>query len=96
MHNMMLAKQAAQTLANEGLLIESGWTELRLATLEDETRDNIALLRTAYFAGACHVFTAIITAVERDDDDGAEIVDLIGRELVAFYEYLENIVRNRQ
>lgn len=78
----------SRELADKGKLIEAGWIGLRLACdLEDAPAIQLQEMRQAFFAGAQHLFSSILTILEPDaeptDKDLARM-DLIDRELKAF------------
>lgn len=75
-------------LTDKGKLIEAGWVSLRLAAIpEDAGKDQLQGMREAFFAGAQHLFGAIMDIM--DDDREPTAADLtrmtqISAELEAF------------
>lgn len=56
-------------LADKGKLIEAGWIGLRLAALpENASKLQLEEMRTAFFAGAQHLFTSIMGFMEDDHE----------------------------
>jgi hypothetical protein len=59
-------------LTREGKLIEAGFAGLRIACkLEDAPADQLDQMRSAFFAGALHLFASIVTVL----DPGSEPTD---------------------
>lgn len=57
----------SRRLTDEGKLIEAGWIGLRLASIpEDEPELQLDEMRNAFFAGAQHLFSSIMTILEPD------------------------------
>lgn len=75
-------------LIEKGLLIDAGWVGFRLAVgWEDAPKQQLEECRNAFFAGAQHLFAAIIgTLDDGDDATPADLrrLDLINSELQAF------------
>lgn len=76
-------------LANDGKLIEARWVGLRLACgLENAPAEQVREMRMAFMAGAQHTFHSILTVLDPGEDptdDDLRRMDLINRELTAFY-----------
>ena len=80
----------AENLAREGKLIEAGWVEL------EETMPQSCFawrndMRTAYFAGAQHVFQSIVHAA-RDKEGSSLRLSEMSRELQQFID--EHMLHN--
>ena len=75
-------------LVDGGKLIEAGFVGLRLAAIPlDASAVQIEEMRNAFFAGAQHLFSSIMTILEPDaepTDKDLERMDLIDRELKKF------------
>jgi hypothetical protein len=76
-------------LTERGLLIEAGFVSLRLAALDPTAPDiQITEMRMAFFAGAQHLFTSIMSILEPGSEEPTEKdmlrMDLIHRELDKF------------
>lgn len=75
-------------LVDSGKLIEAGFVGLRLAAIPlDASAVQIEEMRNAFFAGAQHLFSSIMTIMEPDaepTDKDLERMDLIDRELKKF------------
>ena len=75
-------------LTDEGKLIEAGWVSLKLAVIpSDAPRVQLDEMRMAFFAGAQHLFSSIMTILEpgaepTDTDMGR--MDQISKELEKF------------
>lgn len=60
-------KKISVQLTDEGKLMEAGWIGLRLATgLEEAPADQLREMRMAFFAGAQHLFSSIMTIMDED------------------------------
>jgi hypothetical protein len=81
-------ERLSRELADKGKLIEAGWVGLRLACdLHDAPAIQIQEMRQAFFAGAQHLFSSIMTILDpgaEPTDKDLERFDLIDRELRAF------------
>jgi hypothetical protein len=81
-------ERLTRELTDQGKLIEAGWIGLRLAAVPDNASAiQLDEMRSAFFAGAQHLFTSIMTILE----PGAEPTDvdlnrltLINDELMEF------------
>ena len=77
-------------LIDKGLLIQAGWVGFRLAVgLEDAPKQQLEEMRNAFFAGAQHLFGAIMGTLDEDaepTDADLRRMDLIHSELQAFIE----------
>ena len=75
-------------LADQGLLIESGWQALRLQVIPLNASDvQVTEMRKAFFAGAQHLFASIVGMVDEDLDptpDDLRRVELVHKELEGF------------
>lgn len=83
-------ERLTKELADRGLLIEAGWKSLQLAVLPVEaSQTQIAEMRMAFFAGAQHLFSSIMTTMDETDEpslDDLRRMDLINAELKKFAE----------
>ena len=81
-------ERLSRELADKGKLIEAGWVGLRIACdLEDAPKVQLQEMRNAFFAGAQHLFSSIMTILEPDaepTEKDMERMDLIDKELRAF------------
>lgn len=81
-------ERLSRDLADKGKLIEAGWVGLRVACdLEDAPKVQLEEMRNAFFAGAQHLFSSIMTILEPDAEPTGkdlERMDLIDKELRAF------------
>lgn len=81
-------EQLSRELADKGKLIEAGWIGLRIACeLEDAPKIQLEEMRNAFFAGAQHLFSSIMTIMEPDSEPtekDLQRMDLIDKELRAF------------
>ena len=75
-------------LADEGLLIEAGWVGLRLAALPiNASQVQVDEMRSAFFAGATHVFHSVLTILDPEagpTEADMRRMDLIDQELRKF------------
>lgn len=81
-------ERMTQKLIDDGRLIEAGWNGLRLAAIPLNTpADRLEDLRSAFFAGARHLFTSLMCAFDAEEEPTEEDyrrIELIDRELAAF------------
>lgn len=81
-------ERLSRELTDQGKLIEAGWLGLRVACeLENAPKIQLEEMRNAFFAGAQHLFSSIMTILEPDaepTDKDLERMDLIDKELRAF------------
>lgn len=81
-------ERLSRELADKGKLIEAGWVGLRLAAVPlDAPAIQLEEMRNAFFAGAQHLFSSIMTIMEADREPTAKDLDCmnqIDRELKAF------------
>ena len=81
-------ERLSRELADKGKLIEAGWVGLRVACdLHDAPKHQLDEMRNAFFAGAQHLFSSIMTILEPDaepTDKDLQRMDLIDKELRAF------------
>jgi hypothetical protein len=84
-------------LADEGRLIEAGWVAMRIAVLpHDAPPAQLESMRTAYMAGAQHLFGSIMSVLDANDEPteaDMRRMDLINAELIAFTEELRSKLR---
>jgi diacylglycerol kinase family enzyme len=82
-----LIRRVSAELTDRGKLIEAGWASLHMMWLKDATPAQLALTRDAFFAGAHHLFTSIMTILDPDaepTDQDLQRMTLIHRELEEF------------
>ncbi len=81
-------ERLSRELTDNGKLIEAGWLGLRIACdLEDAPKVQLEEMRNAFFAGAQHLFSSIMTILDpgaEPTDKDLERMDAIDRELKAF------------
>lgn len=81
-------RRAERDLVDQGKLIEAGWVGLRIAAIPlDAPKTQLEEMRNAFFAGARHLFTSIMTILEPGDeptDVDLARMDQIDAELDAF------------
>lgn len=80
--------QVMRGLADKGKVIEAGWEGLRLAVLPMEAPPvQISEMRMAFFAGAQHLFSSILSVLEQDaepTENDLRRMSLIHKELQKF------------
>jgi hypothetical protein len=60
--------ELTKRLVDEGKIVEAGWVTLRLQAIsKDATETQLDHMRTAFFAGAQHVFKSICSILEQDE-----------------------------
>lgn len=87
----MTIEELTKKLADEGNLIEAGWVALKFATLKDAPEIQVKEMRKAYFAGAAHLFSSILSFLEEDENcTGKDLhrMEMIHVELKAFEDAL--------
>lgn len=89
-------RQAAETitkeLARQGKLIEGGWRALVIMfRLQDAPPVQLHEMRLAYYAGAQHLFSSIMTILEQNDFDR---MTQIQEELEAYFQEMKAQQRN--
>lgn len=86
-------QQLTKRFADEGKLIEAGWVAMRLHVIPlDAPADQLREMRLAYMAGAQHLFSSIMNALDPDaepTDGDMRRMELIDRELQAFSDELK-------
>jgi hypothetical protein len=82
---------STQALVREGKLIEAGWIELQ-ETMPPSSWQWRNDMRTAYFAGAQHVFQSIVSAARDQDANRGLQLSAMDRELRQFMN--EHLLRN--
>lgn len=86
-------ERLSRELVDKGKLIEAGWIGLSLAALPlDTPAVRLEDMRSAFFAGANHLFSSIMTVLEpgaEPSDKDLQRMDLIAAELQAFIQAYE-------
>lgn len=86
-------ERLSKELTDKGKLIEAGWVGMRLAAIPlDAPSVQLDEMRNAFFAGAQHLFSSIMTILEPDaepTDADLSRMDLIDKELRNFIEQYE-------
>jgi hypothetical protein len=81
-------RRLCQDLIDAGRLVEAGWVSLRIAAIpRDASTIQLNEMRTAFFAGAQHLFVSIMRALENGEeptDADLRRMDLINDELQKF------------
>lgn len=88
-----LLDEFTKGLIARGKLVEAGWHGLSLILVDEfSSPEHRADMRLAFFAGAHHMFTAVMQALD-DDDEPTEAdlirMDMIDKELREFETVLE-------
>lgn len=93
-------ERLTRELTDKGKLIEAGWIGLRLAAIPlDAAPIQLTDMRRAFFAGAAHLFSSILTMMDADAEPTAADLgrmDLIDEELRAFGQDLEREIAKLQ
>lgn len=86
-------EKLSRKLTEEGKLIEAGWVGLRMAAIPvDAPAIQLEEMRMAFFAGAQHLFSSMITILdpgEEPTDADMERLELINNELDKFIKDFE-------
>lgn len=92
--------KVTKELVDRGLLIEAGWAGYKLSVLSPNAGDvQITETRLAFFAGAQHLFSSIMSALDSGDEPteaDLERMDKINNELARFLEEIKSKVRLSQ
>ncbi len=85
-----LVDKVTRQLVDEGKIIEAGWAGLRIISLPaDAPQYQLDALRGAFFAGAQHLFSSILTVLEpgaEPTNKDMNRLSLIDKELRVFVE----------
>lgn len=81
-------ERLTRELSDEGKLIEAGWVSLRIAAINSTAdADQLREMRMAFFAGAQHLFSSIMTIMDEDaepTDKDMQRLEQIDAELARF------------
>ena len=95
-----LAEELTKALVDAGRLVEAGWVGMRLGCKLDKTSPTQQTeMRRAFFAGAMHVFTSMMSflepgSIEPTKNDMDRMTQL-SEELTRFQKELEAHIRSR-
>lgn len=85
----LLCEELAKRATDNGLLIEAGWLGLKaVACPRNAPPRQVEDMRTAFFAGAQHLFSSIMTIMDADRDpteNDMRRMSQINAELERFY-----------
>jgi hypothetical protein len=70
-----IANEVSQKLADEGRLIEAGWMFFRLMSMPDAPQLQTDWCRSAFMAGAQHLFSSITTMLAESDMNKMNLID---------------------
>lgn len=91
-------EEITKALVDSGKIIEAGWISLRLASISPNAPQvQVDEMRTAFFAGAKHLFSSLMTVLDPDEEiteDDMRRMDMINKELDDFINDFE--MRNCQ
>jgi hypothetical protein len=75
-------------LTDEGKIIEAGWASLKLMAIpKDASETQLQEMRTAFFAGAHHLFGSMMSFLEEGEEEtenDLKRMDLVAKELAGF------------
>ncbi len=84
----------SKALTDQGKIIEAGWVSLRLmAVPKDASQTQLDEMRNAFFAGAQHLFSSMMTIMEPGEeptDKDMDRMSLIQKELDGFISDFQN------
>jgi hypothetical protein len=84
----VIVDELSKQLVDKGMLIEAGWTSLRMMILPDNTPAiQLEMMRDAFFAGAQHLFGTISNVMDDDrepTENDLRRMDQINQELKRF------------
>src|SRR4051812_41549537 len=73
MADRVYLERLTKELVDKGQLIEAGWVGLRLAAIPlDAPPMQLEEMRNAFFAGASHLFSSVMTFLEPGNDEPTE------------------------
>jgi len=83
-----MIKSITKKLADEGKIIEAGWIGLKMMSVpKDAGETQLREMRNAFFAGAQHLFSSILTMLDsgpNETEADLSRMDLIDKELRSF------------
>jgi hypothetical protein len=83
-----VVEQMSKELADAGKLVEAGWIGYRYLILPEDASDaQVSECKTAFMAGATHLFSSLMTILEPGDEptaDDMKRMDTIHNELQHF------------
>ena len=86
-------EKLTKALVDSGKIIEAGWISLRLAAVSrNAPQIQLDEMRTAFFAGAKHLFSSLMTVLDPDEEvteDDMRRMDMINKELDDFIKDFE-------
>ena len=89
------AEQLIKHLVDKGLIIEAGWQGLRMAAYpHGGSAQQMQQLREAFFAGAQHLFSSIMTVMDPGEDptkQDLERMNKINTELETFLKQFQAV-----
>jgi len=96
-----VAEQLTKQLADNGRLVEAGWAGFMLATKLTEATaapGQLSNMRKAFFAGAMHLFTSMLSFLEagtEPTDTDLKRMDALSKELERFQKEFEAQLKQR-
>ena len=88
-----IAKKLSEKLVDEGKIIEGGFAGYRIAVMpENVSQTQLSETRKAFFAGAQHLFSTIISML----DPGSEPTDRDLQRMDLMHKELEGFMKNLQ
>lgn len=96
MRNPFDIDAVTKRLADNGQIIEAGWTGLRLTLLQDAPEEQVREMRKAFFGGAQHLFASICSFLEAGDEptpNDLRRIEMISVELDAYVDELKREAR---
>lgn len=90
-----LVNRLSATMADEGRLVDVGWSAYRVVMHDGLTPYDEQALRYAFFGGAQHLFASLLGILEEGKDatrTDLKRVVLVHQELIAFGKELEGYV----
>ncbi len=93
-----IAEAMTKHLVDSGKLVEAGWVGLKLGLkLQEASQVQQSEMRWAFFAGAAHVFTSMMSFLEpgstEPTDKDLKRMDQLADELTRFQQELEARIR---
>lgn len=88
--------ELTKKLADHGQIIEAGWVGLKHSILKDASDVQVNEMRKAFFSGAQHLFTSILSFLDSDEEPTANDLrrmEMVSVELEAFVDSLKREAR---
>ena len=94
MYDEEFMRALEKRLVDEGKLIEAGWIGMRIAAVApDAPQIQLDEMRMAFFGGAQHLFSSIISILDPGDDETPADLDRMDKIAGELQEFIEEFAR---